>query len=166
MAVVQRKVVVWGGIGVVVLAGAVAGGLLAAGGGGAAPRARQYSASDACLLTDSHGVTGAQAALVWAGMEDASLATRTKVTSLPVFGPATVANAVPYVNSLVQRRCDVVLAVGDTQTAAVEQVAPRNPKVRFVVVGGGRARRNVAVVSGSSGVRVAVAHVVRDATKM
>lgn len=163
---VRRKVLVWGGIGAVVVAGGVVGGLLAAGGGGAAPRARQYSASDACLLTDSHGVTGSQAALVWAGMEDASLATHTKVSSLPVFGPETVANAVPYVNTLVQRHCDVVLAVGDTQTAAVEQVAAMNPKVRFVVVGRARVLRNVAVVSGPSGVRVTVAHVVKDATKM
>ncbi|MGW2651791.1 BMP family ABC transporter substrate-binding protein [Streptomyces sp. NPDC001393] len=162
----QRKVLVWGGIGVVVLAGGVVGGLLATGGGGTAPRARQYSASDACLLTDSHGVRGSRAAVVWAGMEDASLATHTKVSSLPVFGPAAVANAVPYVNTLVQRHCDVVLAVGDTQTAAVEQVAPRNPKVRFVVVGGGRVLRNVAVLSGAAGARVAVAHVVKDATKM
>src|SRR5437899_2178701 len=75
--------------------------------------------------------------VVWAGMEDASLATHGKVTYLQVAGPATVANAVPYANSLLQRHCDMVIGVGAPQAGAVAQVAQHAPKTRFVVMGDG-----------------------------
>ncbi|THA49426.1 BMP family ABC transporter substrate-binding protein [Streptomyces sp. A1136] len=126
-------------------------------------RARQYTAFSACLLSDEHGVTGSQAAPIWAGMEDASLQTHAKVSSLPVFGPATVGNAVPYVNTLVQRHCDVVVAVGDAQTAAVTQVATQAHKVRFVVVGGGRPAGNVTVVADSPDAGAEVSRLVKAA---
>jgi hypothetical protein len=102
-----------------------------------APRARQYTDCSACLLTGAQGVIGAQAAPVWAGMRDASLATRAKVSYLPVTGAQTRENAAPFLAGLVQRRCDVVVAVGDAQVSAVAVAASGYPKVRFVVVGGG-----------------------------
>src|SRR6266545_4918684 len=46
-------------------------------------RARAYLAFTACLLTDEHGIAGERAVPVWAGMQDASLATRVKVQFLP-----------------------------------------------------------------------------------
>src|ERR1700761_9200785 len=58
-----------------------------------APRARVYKAFTACLLTDSRGIAGPQAAPVWAGMQKASLATHVKVEYLAVVGPDTVDNA-------------------------------------------------------------------------
>src|SRR5262249_6154599 len=57
---------------------------------GAPPRARPYLAFTACLLTDGQGIGGAAARPVWAGMSDASLATRVKVQYLPSVGAATV----------------------------------------------------------------------------
>jgi basic membrane lipoprotein Med (substrate-binding protein (PBP1-ABC) superfamily) len=149
------------------VAGAVVATVALQGGGGTAQsRARQYTAFDACLLTDAHGVVGADAAAVWAGMEDASLATHAKVSWAQVYGPATVANAVPYVNTLVQGRCDLVLAVGPEQTAAVEQVAQTAPHVRFVVVGGGhRSGGNVTALPLSSATRPSVADIVCNASK-
>jgi basic membrane lipoprotein Med (substrate-binding protein (PBP1-ABC) superfamily) len=100
-------------------------------------RARQYTTSQACLLTDSRGITSPPAATVWAGMEDASLATHAMVTYLSAYGPATAANAIPYANSLIERHCDVVLAVGAPQTGALSQIAPHTPKAYFVIVGSG-----------------------------
>ncbi|MDJ0383209.1 BMP family ABC transporter substrate-binding protein [Streptomyces sp. G-G2] len=129
------------------------------------PRARQYTAFSACLLSDAQGVTGSQAAQIWAGMESASLETHAKVSSLPVFGPATVGNAVPYANTLVQRHCDVVVAVGDVQAAAVIQVASQAHKVRFVVVGGGTPTSNVTVVSDSPEAGSEVARLVKTAAQ-
>lgn len=111
------------------------------------PRARVYTAFDACLLTDSAGVGSAQAAPVWSGMQAASLKTSGKVSFLSVYGPDTAANAVPYVNTLVQRRCDLVVAVGASQAAAARQQAAVFPKVRFVVVDDGPSAGNVAVVA-------------------
>src|SRR5215469_1180521 len=55
-------------------------------------RARVYTAFDACLLTDADGVTGAQAAPVWSGMQAASLVTSGKVSYLAVTGDDTAAN--------------------------------------------------------------------------
>jgi hypothetical protein len=55
---------------------------------------------------------GAAAAPVWAGMQDASLATHAKVQYLQVTGEATVGNALPYLATLVQRRYAVVFGAG------------------------------------------------------
>ncbi|MCC3770468.1 BMP family ABC transporter substrate-binding protein [Streptomyces sp. UNOC14_S4] len=161
----RRRSWVAAGAGAVVLTGGLIAAIVLSGGGdgGQEPRARQYTDHSACLLTDGRGVTGDEAAPVWAGMEDASLATHAKVTSLPVFGPDTVANAVPYVNTLVQRRCDIVLAVGRTPGAATEEVAARTPAARFVVVGDGRKSGNVTVIQQSRDTRSAVARAVKDA---
>ena len=103
----------------------------------AAARARQYTAAQACLLTDARGITGSQTAPVWQGLEDASLATHAKVTYLATSGPATAANAIPYANSLIQQHCDVILAVGDPETGAAAHIARTAPKTRFVLVGSG-----------------------------
>ncbi len=129
------------------------------------PRARPYLEYTACLLTDGHGVAGQPAAQVWAGMQDASLATHAKVQYLPVVGEETAANASPYLASLVQRQCRVVVAVGPAQVAAVVADAPKYPGVRFAVVGGGASGGNVTSVSATppDGVRARVSALVADA---
>lgn len=110
-------------------------------------RARVYTGFDACLLTDSAGIGSARAAPVWSGMQAASLRTSGRVSFLAVFGPDTAANAVPYVNTLVQRRCGLVVAVGASQVAASRERASAFPKVRFVVVDRGSSTGNVTVVA-------------------
>jgi hypothetical protein len=114
----------------------------------AAPRTRQYLGFTAGLLTDGQGVAGQPAAEVWAGMQDASLATRAKVQFLPV--PAT-ADARPYLASLVQRQCAVVVAAGVGPIGAVAADAGRYPTVRFVTVGAASAIGNVTAVDAGSG---------------
>jgi hypothetical protein len=128
-----------GGV-LVVIAGAVALGVWALGSGTAAPsaaavRARVYGSSQACLLTGARGIAGAPAAQAWAGMEDASLKTRAKVSYLAVSGPATEANAVSFLGSLLVRKCDVIIASGAPEQAAVLADAARFPGVRFIVAG-------------------------------
>lgn len=117
------------------------------------PRARHYLSFTVCALTDADGVNGA-AAPVWAGMQDASLRTHVKVEYQPVTGPSTVANAVPFLNGLVLRQCDVIIAVGAAQVGAVAAEAARFPTVRFVVVGGGANGSNVTRVPGAPAQRV------------
>jgi basic membrane lipoprotein Med (substrate-binding protein (PBP1-ABC) superfamily) len=120
-----------------------------------APRARPYLEYTACLLTDSQGVGGGQAAAVWGGMQRASLATQAKVQYLPVLGETTAANALPYLATLVQRRCAVVFAVGTAQIAAVAADAPKYPAVRFVTLGGAASGANVTNIDETDSVRVA-----------
>ncbi|MFI1657747.1 BMP family ABC transporter substrate-binding protein [Streptomyces sp. NPDC020472] len=113
-------------------------------------RARAYKDYDACLLTDDKGiVTGAPAAPVWEGMQAASLDKRIRVTFVPVMGEQSVANARPFLNGLVQRDCEIVVASGAPQVKAAEAAAGKNPEVRFVTVGegGGAAHANVARVA-------------------
>ncbi|GAB3150889.1 hypothetical protein GCM10027290_39140 [Micromonospora sonneratiae] len=110
------------------------------------PRARQYRDVTACLLTDERGVTGPEAAAVWAGMQEASLKTRAKVQFLEVDGAQTADNARTYLASLVQSRCNLVLAVGAAPVDAVRENADRFPAARFVTVGGGVPTANVSVV--------------------
>jgi basic membrane lipoprotein Med (substrate-binding protein (PBP1-ABC) superfamily) len=112
---------------------------------GAPPRARPYLAFAACLLTDGQGIAGAAARPVWAGMGDASLATRVKVQYLPSVGAVTVEDVRPYLAGLVQRHCDLIVAVGPAQVAAVAADAHAYPRVRFAVVGGA-SRANVTAV--------------------
>ena len=128
---------------------------------GRRPGARQYIAFTACLLTDAQGVAGPGAAPVWAGMQDASAQTHAKVEYLSVSGPATRENAEPFLASLVNRHCDVVLAVGPAQVAALRAVAPASPTVGFVVIGDDMAGPNVVRIDASSPDKVRTA--VRDA---
>lgn len=147
-AVRRRPAVFAAGLGLV-LAAVVAGVFLwPSDDGGEMPTARTYRNVDACLLTDSRGVVpGAPAAPAWAGMQDASRATRARVSFLSATGPNTEANVAPYVNSLVQEHCSVVVSVGAVQAQAVRAVAPHQKGVHFVVVGDGQSSANVSVVS-------------------
>lgn len=130
------------------------------------PRARQYKEFDACLLTDEKGiVTGAPAAPVWEGMQAASLETRARVTYVPVVGEPSADNARPFFNSLMQRKCDVVLAVGAAQVEATQAGAKGHPEARFVVVDGSKAAGNVTAVKSGDGLKDAVAEAVRQAVK-
>jgi hypothetical protein len=122
-----------------------------------APRARQYLDFTACLLADEHGVTGADAAPVWAGMQDASLATHAKVQFLTVEGPQTTANALPFLASLAQSKCDMVFAAGAVPVVAVDEGASRFPKVGFYVVGRAASTHNVTALAGSSATQIRAA---------
>ncbi|MFE3658413.1 BMP family ABC transporter substrate-binding protein [Streptomyces sp. NPDC059165] len=135
------------------------------------PRARQYKDVDACLLTGEKGVAaGTPAAPVWAEMQKASLETRARVNYVPVMGPQTVENAQPYLNSLIQRRCAVVLAVGAPQVGVVESAAKQHPDVRFVVIGdaspgGDRRAENLTVAKSGAELGSSVADVIKGAVE-
>ncbi|MFD8015558.1 BMP family ABC transporter substrate-binding protein [Streptomyces sp. NPDC058955] len=146
----------------------------AAGDGGGTPpdtRSRAYADRDACLLTDERGiVSGAPAAPLWEGMQRASADGRVRVTYVPVMGERTVANARPFLNGLVQRDCEIVVASGPAQVAAATEAAAKNGGVRFVVVdegsGSGAAPGNVTRIAagGKAGgeVEAVVARLARE----
>ncbi|WP_225801397.1 BMP family ABC transporter substrate-binding protein [Streptomyces sp. NK15101] len=127
-------------------------------------RARAYKDYDACLLTDDKGiVTGAPAAPVWEGMQAASLDKRIRVTFVPVMGEQSVTNARPFLNGLVQRDCEIVVASGAPQVEAAEAAAKKNPEVRFVTVGedGGAAHDNLARVAPGASLKDDIAETVK-----
>lgn len=127
-------------------------------------RARSYLARTACLLTDSRGLAGPQAAAAWAGLQDASAATGAQVQYLAVPSGTTAAGARPYLASLVLRKCAVVVATGPAQVAAVAADAVRFGSVRFAVAGGRAPGANVAVLPASAGaMRSAVTSLVTSA---
>ncbi|MEU6773356.1 hypothetical protein [Streptomyces sp. NPDC046759] len=127
-------------------------------------RARRYTETDACLLTDDKGITaGTTAAQVWQGMQDASLKTHARVSYAPVTGKQSAGRARPFLNSLLQRSCEVVLAAGPAEVTSAQQAAPRFQKVDFVLVGGGHTGRNVATVAPGDGLRAGVADAVERA---
>jgi len=90
------------------------------------------------MLTGADGVSGPVAAAAWAGMQGASGASKAMVSYLPVPGQATKATAVPYLASLVQRQCSVIVAVGPAQVAAATAQAARYRRVRFIVISPGQ----------------------------
>ncbi|MCS0637855.1 BMP family ABC transporter substrate-binding protein [Streptomyces sp. LP05-1] len=169
-----------GAVAVLVL-GVVAAVLIAGRGGESGPpdpRARQYKEFDACLLTDEKGIAeGAPGAPVWAGMQRASLETRARVTYVPVVGEQSVKNAGPFLNGLLQRDCELVLAAGRAPVAAVTAAAGDHPDLRFVVVppagstgstdpaAKGGTAKNVTAVAPGAGVPDEVAERLRRAVK-
>lgn len=130
-------------------------------------RARQYMVFTACLLTGPAGLADSQARAVWSGMQAASSVTNAQVSylSVPVGEADTVGVATPLANTLVQQRCNVIVAVGATEVATVQAVAALHSGMRFVLVGGGSPAVNVAVLpqAGVSSVSSRVQTVVRDA---
>ncbi|HEX6872261.1 MAG TPA: hypothetical protein VF163_14280 [Micromonosporaceae bacterium] len=131
------------------------------------PRERQYLQFTACLLTDQEGITSPDAAQVWAGMQDASLATHAKIEYLAVAGPQTAANAVPYLNSLAQSQCNLILAAGDAPVAAVTASAAQFPNIRFHAAGQITPTANVSALTttGQEALRATVSRVVQDAVQ-
>jgi basic membrane lipoprotein Med (substrate-binding protein (PBP1-ABC) superfamily) len=133
-------------------------------------RARRYTAHQVCLLTGPRGISAGAARTVWAGMQDASLATRAKVSYLPVIGPATAANALTYANTLVARDCDLVIATGAPETAALRQASTADPATHFLLVsngppadsGTGNLRTTTATGDIRGQVRAAVENAVRN----
>lgn len=127
-------------------------------------RARHYTETDACLLADNKGITpGTTAAEVWQGMQDASLKTHARVSYASVTGEQSIGNARPFLNGLLQRSCDVVLAVGHPEVSAAEETAPRYRKVDFVLVGDDHTDGNVTAVRAGDELRSEVAGAVEQA---
>jgi hypothetical protein len=120
----------------------------------AAPQARQYTEFTACLLTDDRGIAGPQAAPVWAGLQDASVATHAQAEFLPIEGEQTAENASLTLGTLVRWRCNLVFAVGNLPTAAVQSGAGRLPGIRFFVVGGSGNGGNITYLHGDARVSV------------
>jgi basic membrane lipoprotein Med (substrate-binding protein (PBP1-ABC) superfamily) len=80
-------------------------------------------------------------------MQSASLETLAKVSFLSVVGPDATDNAATYLNTLIVRHCDLIVAVGPAEVAAVSAQAPSSPSMHFAVVGGGEGAANVAAVA-------------------
>lgn len=131
-----------------------------------ATRARHYTETDACLLTDRQGVNGSSAAAVWKGMQDASLKTHARVTYSSVTGEQSTANARPFLNAMLQGSCEIILAVGGPEVrAAMEKTSPY-AKLGFVLIGSGDGAtpaKNVAWVPDGDGLRAGVAAAVERA---
>ncbi len=101
-------------------------------------RERSFSGVSGCLLTDARGLSGSPADAVWAGLQEASARTSATASYVPVLTNASSSEVVPYVNSLILSRCDLVVGVGPAQARAVASVAQVHPAVRFAVGAGHR----------------------------
>jgi hypothetical protein len=100
-------------------------------------RTRQYLDATACLLTSPSGIVrGTAAASVWTALQSASLSTHVMVS----YVPAAIAADVPAIlNSLIERRCGVIVATG-ADSAAVTRTAWTHPRQRFLLITGSGAR--------------------------
>lgn len=119
-----------------------------------APRERQYQATTACLLTDDKGVTGEPASTVWAGMQEASLASHIKVQYLAVHGPQTMANALTYFNTLGVQNCTMILAAGPTPVDAMVHGHAQFPDIAHVAVGGDATDPKITAIPSVPGAQI------------
>ncbi|NEB94070.1 hypothetical protein [Streptomyces bauhiniae] len=127
-------------------------------------RARHYTEIDACLLTGKDGImTGTPAAAVWQGMQDASLKTHARVSYQQVTGEQSTGNARPFLNSMLQGSCEVVVAVGGPEVSVAAEAAPKHAETGFVLIGGGHSGGNVSLLHTGDGLRGEVAGAVERA---
>ncbi|MEV8463599.1 MULTISPECIES: hypothetical protein [Streptomyces] len=103
---------------------------------------------------------------MWQGMQEASLDTRARVTYIPVMGPQTADNVRPFFNSLMQRQCEIVLAVGGPQVEVIRADAGKHRDVRFVVVDGeASGAASIAVAKPDVNLKDTIADDVRQAVR-
>jgi basic membrane lipoprotein Med (substrate-binding protein (PBP1-ABC) superfamily) len=79
-------------------------------------------------------------------MQAASLRTNGKVSYLSINGEDNESNAETYINTLTQRQCTLILAVGDSPVAAVRSTATRFPSTRFAVVDNQPSTANITAI--------------------
>lgn len=126
-------------------------------------RARQYAHFTQCLLTDAAGVNSPAAQPVWAGMQQSSVKTAAKSQFLAIPAAAARYDAETYVNTLVARGCDVILAAGPVPVRVATEAAASSPARHFILVGDGPSAGNTIVVRSAKPSAAAVANVLTDA---
>jgi hypothetical protein len=89
------------------------------------------------------GLTDTSAGPVWAGLQDASLATHAKVQYLAITGPQTVDNGVPFLNTLAQTGCNLIFAAATSRWRPSTRERRTSPTGGSTPVGGGSAHANV-----------------------
>ena len=97
-------------------------------------RARTYSSYTACLLTGPKGLTDPAAAPVWAGLREASTATKAQISYLTMLGADTTANAAVYINTLALRGCSAILAAGAVPADGALKTAGSWPGHRVIAI--------------------------------
>ncbi|EWM19224.1 BMP family ABC transporter substrate-binding protein [Kutzneria sp. 744] len=127
-------------------------------------RAVVYQDFQACLLTGPSGLASPAAQPVWAGLQDVSTQTRIKVSYLAMAEPNTAASDSPYVATLLQRRCNVVVTIDQAAATAANQVASQHPNVRFLVPEGSSTSTNVLPIP-TKDQQAAVSRLVHDAIR-
>ncbi|WP_143070933.1 hypothetical protein [Streptomyces malaysiense] len=86
----------------------------------------------ACLVNDQQDAAMAQP--VWSSLQSAAAgaAINAQHVQIPTGGTAA---SLPYVNSLVQRKCGLIISVGPGLHQAVTTAARHNPHQRFITMG-------------------------------
>ncbi|MBY8879931.1 hypothetical protein [Actinacidiphila acidipaludis] len=89
----------------------------------------------ACLVTDDPDQTAARAG--WSGLREAARAAPVNTQRLITPRTATTTEALlPYVESLVQRKCGVIVSAGRLLDGAARDAARTHPRQRFVITSG------------------------------
>lgn len=116
-----------------------------------------------CLVTDAP--TGATAQAGWSGILDAARTGPVNAQRITApANPTTTSALLPYVESLVQRECGLIVAAGAHLDAAVAQAAKTHPRQAFLSTGPTLGLPNVTHVGApiapavTAAVRTALAH--------
>ncbi|MEU9243755.1 BMP family ABC transporter substrate-binding protein [Streptomyces sp. NPDC048385] len=112
----------------------------------------------ACLINDQHDSAMAQS--VWSSLQQATSGAAVNAQHLEIPKSGTAAS-LPYINSLVQRHCGLIISVGPDLHDAVTTAARHNPHQRFIIVGSPIKLANVR--SFSPAARAAVIRAVQQA---
>src|SRR5690606_21811689 len=99
------------------------------------PRARIYREFDICVLMPGDGLADPEAAAVWAGVQEVSLAQRVRALYLPAVGEQTPERAAQFLATRVMQECEIIVAVGDGPVAAVATNEAKYADTTIVAVG-------------------------------
>ncbi|SOE24930.1 hypothetical protein [Streptomyces sp. OK228] len=114
----------------------------------------------ACLINDQHDANVAQP--VWSALQKAvhGAAINTQHITVP---KSSTAASLPYVNSLVQRHCGLIISAGPDLHDAMTTAARNNPHQRFITIGQSVELPNVQSFSPAD--QTAIISVVQEAAR-
>jgi len=101
------------------------------------PRTRVFANYRACLLTGPEGISTQPAQAAWTGMQQAANTTNERVTTQPVTGTQTTANATIYLNTLAMQGCGIIITAGTLPDQAARAGATAFPHIKFLAIGTG-----------------------------
>ncbi|MEU3535742.1 BMP family ABC transporter substrate-binding protein [Streptomyces murinus] len=98
-----------------------------------------------CLINSQRDASVAQT--VWSALQKGADSAAINAQHITIPRSSTTARALPYVNSLVQHHCGLVVSVGPSLHDAVTTAARNNPHQKFIAIGASIELPNVQTFS-------------------
>ena len=86
------------------------------------------------MLTGPGGISRDPAAAAWASLQPVAAQAKVRLSYLAVAGEDSVPRATSFIAVQARQGCDIIVAVGESEVAAVTTSMTAYPHIQFVVV--------------------------------